>query len=209
MTAIEVHTLPLRSVALQLGAAVTLVAATLAGLDQAGTASQVLLGVAVLLAATLALAVDEPGAEVLDATATPFAVRVAHRVLLLCAVAAPLWLLALAVVALRGADVPVRMLSLQALTLVALGVAVAAALRRWRRMAEPGLVAGPVLVGFLVAAYQLPRSLTLMPLHPGDPSWHAAQLRWTAVLLVALAVLLIGLSDPATASGLRRPRRRA
>jgi len=47
-----------------------------------------------------------------------------------------------------------------------------------------------------------------MPLHPDDPSWHAAQLRWTAVLLVALAVLLLGLSDPATASGLRRPRRR-
>jgi len=123
MTAVEVHSLPLRSVALQLGAAVVLVAATLAGLDQAGTASQVLLGVAVLLAATLALAVDEPGAEVLDATATPFSARVGHRVLLLCAVAAPIWLLALAVVALRGADVPVRMLSLQALALVALGVA--------------------------------------------------------------------------------------
>jgi hypothetical protein len=208
MTAIEVHSLPLRSVVLQLGAAVTLVGATLAGLDQTGTATQVLLGVAVLLAATLALAVDEPGAEVLDATATPFPVRVGHRVLLLCAVAVPIWLLALAVVALRGADVPVRMLSLQALTLVALGVAVATALRRWRRMVEPGLVAGPVLVGFLVTAAQLPRSVTLMPLDPGDPSWLAAQLRWTAVLLVALAVLLIGLSDPATASGLRRPRRR-
>jgi hypothetical protein len=209
VTAVEARSLPLRSVALQLGAALALVGATLAGLDRAGTAGRVLLGVAVLFAATLALAVDEPGAEVLDATATPFAVRVARRLVLLCAVAVPLWLLALAVVALRGADVPVRMLTLQSLALVALGVAVAAALRRWRRMAEPGLVAGPVLVGFLVAAHQLPRSLTLMPLQPEGPPWQAAQLRWAAVLLAALAVLLIALSDPATAAVGRRPRRRA
>jgi hypothetical protein len=128
---------------------------------------------------------------------------------LLCAVAVPLWLLALAVVALRGADVPVRMLTLQALALGALGIAVAAALRRWRRMAEPGLVAGPVLVAFLVVAHQLPRSLTLMPSQPWDPSWRAAQLRWATVLIAALAVLLIGLSDPATASSPRWPRRRA
>jgi hypothetical protein len=209
VTVLELHSLPLRGVALQLGAAVALVGATLAGLDQDGTAGQVLLGVAVLLAATLALAVDEPGAEALEATPAPFAVRVAHRLVLLCAVAVPLWLLALAVVALRGADVPVRMLTLQALTLVVLAVAVAAALRRWRRMPEPGLVAAPVLVGFLVAAHQLPRSLTLMPSQPWGPPWHAAQLRWAAVLLAALAVLLIGLSDPATASVRRRTRRPA
>jgi hypothetical protein len=209
VTLVEVHGLPRRAIALQLGAVVVLLGATMTGLDSPVVASQVLLGVAVLIAATVALAVDEPSAEVLDATATPFAARVARRFVLLCCVALPLWLLALEVVAWRGADVPVRMLTLQALALGALGIAVAAALRRWRRMAEPGLIAGPVLVGFLVVAHQLPRSLTLLPSQPWDPSWRAAQLRWATVLIAALTVLLIGLSDPATASSPRWPRRRA
>jgi hypothetical protein len=209
VTVVEVGSLPLRGVALQLGAVVVLLGAAMTGLDSPVVASRVLFGAAALIAATVALAVDEPGAEVLDATATPFAVRVARRLVLLCCVALPLWLLSLAVVAWRGSDVPVRMLTLQGLALVALGLAVAAALRRWRRMAEPGLFAGPVLVGFLVVAYQLPRSLTLLPSQPSDPSWQAAQLRWATVLIAALAVLLIGLSDPATASAPRWPRRHA
>lgn len=204
MRRLEVRSLPLRSIALQLGAAVALVAVTLRGLDAPGTASQVLLGVAVLLAATLALAVDEPGAEVLDATPTPFARRVGRRLLALGGLAAALWLLALAVVALRGADVPVVLLTLQGLALVCLGLAIPAALRRWRRTPEPALVAGPVLIGFLIAVEQLPRALTLEPLQPWGPAWDVAHLRWSAVLLAGLSVLLVALSDPATAS-LRRP----
>lgn len=209
MTRLEIRSLPLRSVALQLGAAVALVAVTLRGLDGAGTATQVLQGVALLLAATLALAVDEPGAEVLDATPTPYARRVGRRLLALAGLAAGLWLLALAVVALRGADVPAVLLTVQALALLSLGLAVPAALRRWRRMSEPGLVAGPVLIGFLIAVDQLPRSLTLKPLQSWGPPWEVAHLRWAAVLLAGLSVLLVALSDPATASLRRRPGRPA
>ena len=209
MTRLEIRALPQRTILLQLGAAVALVAVTVPGLDQIGTATQVLQGVAVLLAATLALAVDEPGAEVLDATATRFAVRVGRRLALLACLAAPMWLLALGVVALRGADVTALMLTLQAVGLLALALAAATGLRRWRRTAEPGMVAGPVLIGFFLVLDQLPRSLAVMPLQPWGPPWEVAHLRWAAVLLVALSVLVLGLADPATASVRRRPGRAA
>lgn len=204
MSRLEIRSLPLRAIALQLGAAVALVAVTFRGLDSTSTATQVLQGLALLLAATLAFAVDEPGAEVLDATPTPYARRVGRRLPALAGLAAGLWVLTLALVALRGADVAARLLTLQAVTLIALGLAVAAALRRWRRMPEPGLVAGPVLIGFLIGLDQLPRPLAVMPLQAWGPPWEVTHLRWTAIALAALSVLLVGLSDPATAVRRRR-----
>jgi hypothetical protein len=199
VSVLEVRSLPLRAVALQVAAAVALLAATARGLDDAGTASQVLLGLAVLLAATLALAVDEPAAELLDATPTGLSRRVARRLGVLAAAVVPLWLLALVLVAVRGADVPVLLLTLQLAALVALGLALPSALRRWRRVAEPGVLTGPLLVGFLLAADQLPRSLALTSQQGWGPPWEVTHLRWGAVLLAGASVLLVVLSDPATA----------
>ena len=204
MTRLDVRSLPLRSVWLQLGAAVALVVMTLRVLDSVGAATQVLQGVALLLAATLALSVDEPGAEVLDATPTSFAQRVGRRLLALAVLAAALLLLALAVVTLRGADVPALLLTLQAAALLALGLAVPAGLRRWRRMSEPGPAAGPVLIGFLLTVDQLLPSLVPVPLQSWWQTAGAEQLRWAGVLVAASAVLLVGLSDPATAVRHRR-----
>jgi hypothetical protein len=196
---LEVRALPLRVVGLQVLAAVVLLSATAKGLDEAGTASQVLLGVAVLLAAMLALAVDEPAAELLDATPTPLSRRVARRLAVLAGAVVPLWLVGLGAVALRGADVSTGMLTLQLAALVALGLALPAALRRWRRVAEPGVLAGPALIGFLLAADLLPRALRLMPQQTWGPPWEVAHLRWSALLLAGASVLLVALSDPATA----------
>ncbi len=199
MTRLELRALPLRAVALHLTGAVVLLVVTARGLDAPGTALQVLQGLAVLLAATLALAVDEPPAELLDATATPFAVRVARRLLALAALVVPLWLAALLLVQLRGTDLPVAGLTLEAVALAALALAVATGVRRWRRAAEPGAFSGPVLIGFLVAADQLPRALVLLPFQTWGPPWEVAQLRFAALLLAAGAVLLVALSDPASA----------
>ena len=208
MNVLEVRALPLRVAGLQALAAATLLGATAGGLDQTGTASQVLLGLAVLLAALLALAVDEPSAELLDATPTTLSRRVARRLAALSFAVVPLWLLALGFVALRGADVPVAMLTLQLTALVALGLALPAALRRWRRIAEPGVLAGPALLGLLLAADVLPRSLQLTPQQTWGPPWEVAHLRWTALLVLGASTLLVALSDPATARRQwRAPRR--
>jgi hypothetical protein len=54
-------------------------------------------------------------------------------------------------------------------------------------------------VGFLLAADRLLRSLRLMPEQTWGPPWEVAQLRWSAVLLAGVSVLVVALADPATA----------
>jgi hypothetical protein len=198
MSALELRALPLRSACLLLIGGVALMGATAHALDSSATAGRVLLGLAVLIAATLALAVDEPAAELLDAAPTAFARRVLHRLVALAVVALLLWGGGLLLVDARGADVAIGMVTLELAALCALSLGAALGLRRWRRMPEPAMVAGPVLVGFLLIADQLPRSLTLMARQPWGPPWEVAHLRWSAVLLAGLSLLLLGLSDPAT-----------
>lgn len=209
MTALLLRTLPGRAVGLHVAAAVVLLAATASSLEHDTAAVMVLRGLAVVLAATLALAVDEPAVELLDATATTFGRRVATRLRLLVPVAALLWGVALVLVARRGGTVPQAALTLELLALVAVGLALPSALRRWRRTAEPALITGPVLLGLLLAAAYMPRRLTLLPMSAADPAWGDAHLRWALLLVVAVVALTAALADPATARtrGLRRSSR--
>jgi hypothetical protein len=189
--------LPRRALALHVGAVGVLLAVTWTGLDADRPAVAVLRGVALVLAAALALAVDEPEAALLDAAPTALRRRLAVRLAVCGAVAAPVWAGALAVVGARGTAVPVRGLTLELLALVALGLAVPAALRRWWRVAEPALVAGPVLLGTVLAAAQLPRDVRLLVSTPLDPAWTAAHVRWSVLLLAGLALLAVAVTDPA------------
>ncbi len=202
----SLRVVPAAGVALHLVAAMALLAAAWTGLDDDGTAVMVLRLVAVLLAAALALAVDEPGAAVLDATPTALAQRVGARLALCGVLVLPAWATAVTTASLRGAHVPVASMTLELVALVAVGLALPLALRRWWGVDEPALVVGPVLVGVLLGAAHLPRALLLLPSTPLDPAWDAAHLRWSAVLLAALAVLAAGLADPATAASARRRR---
>lgn len=206
LLAAAARAVPRRAVALHLAAAVALLIATSSGLDDHRTAVAVLRGVAVLLAATVALAVDETGAALLDASPTSLRRRIGARAALCCVAVLPLWGVALSVVDLRGAQVPAVGLTLELTALTALGLAVPAALRRWRGIAEPAVVTGPLLLGGLLAASRLPPDLALLPSSSLDPSWHAAHQRWSVLLLTAVAVLLVAAGDPATARVRRRPR---
>ena len=198
---------PTRVVALHLVACLALLALAWRALDDDGPALMVLRGVAVLLATALALAVDEPGAPMLDATPTTLAERLAARTALCAGAVVPVWLLALALPTARGADVPYAAVTLEALALAALGLAVPMALRRWWRVFEPALVTGPLLFGAMLAAGHLPRGLTLLPGSPLDPAWDGAHARWALLLLAAGALVAAGAADPATATT-RGPLRR-
>lgn len=200
----SLRVVPAVGVALHVVAALALLAAAWTGLDDDGSAVMVLRLVAVLLAAALALAVDEPGAAVLDATPTAMAQRFGARAALCGVLVLPAWATALTVAFQQGADVPVADLTLELLALCAVGLAVPLALRRWWGVDEPALVVGPVLLGVLLGAAHLPQALLLLPATPLDPAWDAAHLRWSAVLLGAVAVLAVELADPATAGSARR-----
>lgn len=192
--------LPGRALGVHLAAAVLLVAVTWTGLDDDRAAVAVLRGVAVLLAAALALAVDEAGAALLDAAPTPLRRRLTARLVLCATVAAPLWAAALGLAAWRGATVPVAGLTLELAALAALALAATAALRRWWGAEESALVAGPLLLGTLLATSQLPPAARLLVSTPLDPAWAAAHLRWALLLVVALGALAAALADPATAA---------
>lgn len=191
--------LPRRALSLHLAAAAALPAAAWAGLDDDRTAVAVLRGVAVLLAAALALAVDEAGAALLDASPTPLRQRLAARLLVCAAAATPLWAAALAAAAARGATVPVGALTVELAALVAVGLVAPAALRRWARVAQPALVTGPLLLAGLLGAAHLPAGAALLVSTPLDPAWADAHLRWSLLLLGALAGLALAARDPATA----------
>jgi fluoroquinolone transport system permease protein len=200
----SVRAVPARHVALHLAAAGALLAVTWNGLDDDGTAVMVLRGVAVLLAAALALTVDEADASLLDAIPTPMSARLAARLVPCAVLVLPIWGGALAATSLRGAEVPLLSMNLELAVLVALALGVPLALRRWWRVSEPAVVVGPLLLGALVAAAHLPRRLVLLPATPLDPAWDAAHVRWSVLLLAALALLVAALADPATARVARR-----
>lgn len=195
----SVRAVPTRSVGLHVAAAVLLTAVCWQALDTDGGAVLVLRGAAVLLATGLALSVDEASGALLDATPTPLAHRLSARIAICGALVLPCWGLAIAAATVAGADVPVGAVSLELAALSVLGLAVPGALRRWRRMCQPAVVTGPVLLGVLIAASRAPQGLTLLPLSPQDPTWAAAHGRWAVVLLVAGALLALTASDPATA----------
>ena len=195
---------PRGALGLHLLAALLLVGGAWEALDDDRPAVAVLRGVALLLAAGLALAVDEPGAALLDASPTSLHRRLGARLAVCAAAAAPVWAAALAVVAWRGAVVSSTGLTLELAAMAALGLAVTTSLRRWWRVVEPAVVAGPLLLGFLLGAAWLPRDLRLLVSTPLDPAWSAAHLRWSLLLLCALGLLAAALADPATAGGARR-----
>ena len=197
--------LPRRVLALHLAGAVALLGATWSGLDDSRTALAVLRGLAVLLAASLALSVDEAAARLLDASPTALRRRLGARLAVCAAGVVPLWAGALALAEWRGAAVPAPALTLELAALCALGLAVPAALRRWKGVPEPAIVTGPLLLGTVLLASQLPRSVRLLVSTPLDPAWQAAHLRWALLLAVSAALLTVALADPATAG---RPRRR-
>jgi hypothetical protein len=199
--------LPRRAVVLHLAAALVLLAMASPAMDSDDGALLVLRGTAVLLATALALAVDEPSAQLLDATPTTLLQRLAARTAVCAVLVLPVWLLALSAATTGGADIPLGAVTLELAALVALGLAVPLCLRRWRGMTQPAPVVGPVLLGALIAAGHLPERLQLLPFSPDDPSWDAAHLRWGGVLLLAAALVAAAAGDPATASS-RRWRRR-
>lgn len=175
-------------------ASVVLVVVTVPVQDD-GHATSVLQGVALLLAAALTTTADDPAGEVLAAGPRTLRARFLARVCVALAVAVPVWLGAVAVARWRLEPTPVAGLSLQAVALAALGLAVAGVLRR-RGSTSPSWLAMTGLLGILLVLYSLGRTYSVFVAQPWGPPWEASLLRWAALLVLALAVLALALRDP-------------
>lgn len=175
--------------------ALALVLATLPALDD-GYALRVLRGAGVLLACAWVSTTDDPSGEVLGSSPYPRGVRTAVRVLSGAAVVVAGWALAAALVQWRAPEVPVLGLGLETLALGVLGLGLGATLRAWRDQHNPAHVAIVGLVALAFVSSALPRWYALLQSQTWGPPWQAAQVRWLAVLLLALGLVGLALRDP-------------
>ena len=177
-----------------LGIAVLVVVATIPWQDGAA-GGHVLHGVAVLAACALAGATDDPAAEVVAASPYPRRVRTTARLAVAGSLTAAVVVLAVVVAELRNEFTPLLLLVAEIVGFAVAGVLVGAVLRGYG-VAMP---AYPAVVGVLLLAVlvrQLPRSWVLVDAQPWGPPWEATLLRWSAVVLFAVAVVALALRDP-------------
>ncbi|MGZ8738048.1 MAG: hypothetical protein ACXWXO_08050 [Nocardioides sp.] len=177
------------------GLALVLVLGTLPALDD-GYGLRVLRGAGLLLACAWVSTTDDPSGEVLGGSPYPRAVRTAVRVLTGGAVIAVGWVVAAAVVQWRAPDVPVLGVGLESLALGVLGIALGVTMRSWRDQHQPAHTAVVGLAVLAFASSALPRWYTLLQSQTWGPPWEAAQVRWAAVLLLAVGLVGLALRDP-------------
>ncbi len=164
-------------------------------LNDGGTALMVLRGVAALLALSAAFLLDDTAANTLAASPTSLAWRRSHRLAILAVLVGAPWTLAVLAVQSRGTDLPVAGLTLELVTLLAVGLATGASITRWTDVPEPGVLAAPLTVGTLLTASRLPERWALLV--PPGPSWGPAHERWALLLAAAVLALLWCNRDPA------------
>jgi hypothetical protein len=166
-------------------------------------------GGAVLLAAGVAFALDDPAGATLASSPTPVGARRTVRVLLAAAASAALWALLLAVTGpvLRPAA---GSLTVEAAGMASVALASAAAARPWVPNGLGGVAGGPTLVLLLLASFvaqrSWPRWTELLPDGPAGPAWAAAHRRWAVILAAGAATLVLTALDPARRGISRRPR---
>ncbi len=163
----------------------------------AAGAATLLRVVAVLVVTSVVALVDDAAANVLAPVPVPLAWRYNVRFSLAAAAVAAPWAAALLWV--RPGHLAAA-LTLECAAMTAFALAVASGIARWSDARDASLAAGPAVLGAAIFAVLLPPRWAIFAT-PGD-RWRDAQLRWTAVLGLALAVLLLTLRDPA-----RRPTR--
>ncbi len=179
------------------GLAGLLLVLTAEDLDADGPAVLALRGVAALLALGAAFVLDDEAADTLASSPSTLAWRRSQRVVIVVALAGPAWALALLAVKWLGAEPPVAGLTLELAALLALSVACAAGIAHRGHPENSGVLATPLVVGIVLAAFRLPQKWALL-VSPG-PAWEAAHQRWAVLLTLSVAVVLLCNRDPAAA----------
>lgn len=185
-------------------AAVLVLVAATAHVQDDGHAVLVLRGVGVLLACAWLTTMDDPAGEVVAASPYPRQVRALTRLAVAVPVVLPTWVLAAVVAQWRLPATPVLGLGLEALALAAAGLAIAAGLRAWAGHLTPSYLAVIGLLAVALGTGALPRGWTMVQEQTWGAPWQAAQVRWAALLLLGVALLAAAARDP-----LNQPRRSA
>jgi hypothetical protein len=177
-------------------AAIVLVAATWPWQDS-GRATDVLNGLAVLLACAWAGTTDDPAGEIAAASPYPLRVRATARLAVGLAGVIPIYVVGAVVAQARFAPTPLTALLVEAVGYGVAAVAIGSALRAWRDQHAPSYMASIGLLGVALATFVLPRGWQMVGPQPWGPPWTAALLRWTALVLLGAGILCAALRDRA------------
>ncbi len=168
-------------------------------LDDLGSAMTVLRMVAVVLAVGAVFVLDDDAAVSVASAPTPLWWRRLLRYGVAAVFVLPVWIAVAAYTRAQQPELPWLRHSLELAALVAVGLAVASAVDRWSGATEPGMAAALSVLGCtLVAAYLPPRVALFV--QPESAHWQASTLRWVALLIMGLAVLVATTRDPAAAA---------
>jgi fluoroquinolone transport system permease protein len=162
---------------------------------------------ALLLALGTAFLLDDPARPTTDHLPTPLWFHRVLRLTLTVPVAVGLWVIQVWLA--RQTDpglqpLPIGDVSLEAASLVALSVALAAGLARFVPDGMGGVAAGPALLVLVGSALFLPPHLGLFPLEAVDPRWQGAHDLWKWLLVGSLGGLVWASLDPGRPPLLRR-----
>jgi fluoroquinolone transport system permease protein len=105
-------------------------------------------------------------------------------------------------------SMPVAGLSLEVAALLGVTLAAGAIATRSLGHGKGGVAAGPALLAFLLAILVFGRYWPLYLESPDDPGWTAAHMRWAAILVAGVIVLVTASLDPARRSKILHRRRR-
>jgi hypothetical protein len=145
-----------------------------------------------------AFLLDDPSEPTTEGVAGSLLLRRTLRVALLLPATTAWWVAALwRVHSLHpGAPLPVAALTLEAVALLAVTVALAAAGSRLAPERRGGVVAAPALLALVSVAFLLPAGVALY-VQPASLTWAGAHQRWALLLALALAAFAAASRDPA------------
>jgi hypothetical protein len=153
---------------------------------------------AVLLALAAAFLLDDPAEDALAHVPTPRWLIRTIRLAIALPVLAVLWLAGVWITrrTMVGAGYPIRALTLEAASMCALSLAVAAAAARHGAAGGGGIAGAPSLLVLLAGLLFASGRWDLLPESSQLPQWHQAHVLWSVVLLAGLAGLAFWSRDP-------------
>jgi hypothetical protein len=157
--------------------------------------------IAVLLAVGAAFAFDDAALQLVSAVPLSLAQRLSLRAAVITLATVPAWCVAVVLTSQALATMPDGLISgvtLEFGCLQVIGMAIAASVMRCAGIPEPGIFAGPGLIGLMMGLMLLPARWQLLGML--GPNWSAAHRRWTCLLIIAVAVLILAARDPAARS---------
>lgn len=163
-----------------------------------GHADQVRMGVATLLACALAATAEDPATEVTAASPRARWVRCGARLGLGFALAVPIAILSWLLINQESAGSATPGLAVQTVALLLIGPAVGFGVWAWSDAARPTYAAMGGVLCVSLALWLLPATWSVVQVQPWGPPWEAAVIRWSALVLLACAIVASAWRDPLT-----------